>query len=90
MAKGTPSHESRISQLEQESTPSHEGRLIRLEQAIIQINHFTENIEKLELHSWKSEINADLKWIKLLLAAGVLAGAFSALAQVITALTKGG
>src|SRR3990167_726244 len=52
-----------------------EDRIDAIERAIIQINHFTESMERLGLATWQSKINADLGWIKLLLAAGSFSGA---------------
>jgi len=49
-------------------------RLTDLENAIIQINHFTEAIETLDLPSWKAEVSNDIKWIKYLMGATVVAG----------------
>ena len=64
-------------------------RIARLEQAFIQLNHFTEHIEKLELETWKAEVSADLRWLKYLVGIGAAAGLFSALAEVAKALRGG-
>ena len=58
-------------------------RIARLEGAIIQFNHFTEHIEKLDLVSWKADISADVRWLKYLLGAGVLTGAVQVVLQII-------
>ena len=63
-----------------------EDRIDAIERAIIQINHFTEGIEKMELITWQAKINTDLGWIKVLLAAGSFSGALLAVVEVIKAL----
>ncbi len=45
-----------------------EDRVEVVERAIIQINHFTEEVTKLDLVAWKSAVQTDLKWLKILLA----------------------
>lgn len=45
-----------------------EDRVEEVEKAIIQINHFTEEVAKLDLVAWKSAVQTDLKWLKILLA----------------------
>ena len=61
-------------------------RIERLEDAIIQINHFTEQVEKLDLASWKADISADVRWLKYLLGAGVLTGAVQVVLQIVKGL----
>ena len=50
---------------------SQNKRITKIEQAIIQINHFTEIIEGLDLGTWKADVNADLRWLKWVLGIGV-------------------
>jgi len=45
-----------------------EDRVEEVEKAIVQINHFTEEVTKLDLVAWKSAVQTDLKWLKILLA----------------------
>ncbi len=47
---------------------ANDERLEAVEKAIVQINHFTEEIAKLNLTAWKSAVQTDLKWLKILLA----------------------
>ena len=61
-------------------------RIERLEAAIIQINHFTEHVEKLDLASWKADISADVRWLKYLVGAGVLTGAVQVVLQIVKGL----
>ena len=60
-----------------------DDRLIKVEQAIIQINHFTEHIEKLDLETWKADVSADLRWMKYLLGTGAAAGLFQVILSII-------
>lgn len=62
-----------------------DARITRVEQAIVQINHFTESVEKLDLPAWKSEVSADLRWLKLILGATGLA----AIGQLAVTLLRG-
>ena len=48
-------------------------RIDKVEDALIQINHFTESIDKLDLATWKADISADVRWLKYLLGTLVLA-----------------
>ena len=61
-------------------------RLKQVETAVIQINHFTESMEKLDLPAWKSEVSADLRWLKWFLGGTSLA----ALGQLVVSLIRGG
>jgi len=56
-------------------------RVNKIEEALVKISNFTDK----EILPWKSEVNANLYWIKLLLAAGVFSGVITAVAQVIAA-----
>ena len=58
-------------------------RIAKVEQAIIQINHFTEHIEKLDLVTWKADVSADIRWMKYLLGTGAAAGVFQVILTVI-------
>jgi len=50
-----------------------EDRIDLLEKAIIQLNHFSQIIEKLNLAEWKGNVNGQLTWIKLLIGATAIA-----------------
>ena len=63
-------------------------RIARVENAIIQFNHFTEHIEKLDLGTWKADISADVRWLKYLLGAGVLTGAIQVSLQIVKEFVK--
>ena len=58
-------------------------RIERLEDAIIQFNHFTEHVEKLDLAAWKADISADVRWLKYLVGVGAAAGVFTAVGEAI-------
>ena len=60
-----------------------DDRLIKVEQAVIQFNHFTKTIEKLDLASWKADVMADMRWLKYLLGTGAAAGVFQVILSVI-------
>lgn len=60
-----------------------EKRLTGVEAAVVQINHFTEAVEKLDLGAWKAEIGADVRWLKYLVGVGAAAGAFTALSEAL-------
>ena len=60
-----------------------DDRLIKVEQAIIQINHFTQGIEKLDLQTWKADVTADMRWLKYLLGTGAAAGLFQVILSII-------
>ena len=60
-----------------------DDRLIKVEQAIIQINHFTQSIEKLDLQTWKADVTADMRWLKYLLGTGAAAGLFQVILSII-------
>lgn len=64
------------------------ARIEQVERAIIQINHFTESLEKLDLVSWKADISADVRWLKYLLGAGVLTGAVQVVLQIVKEAAK--
>lgn len=51
----------------------HVLRLAQVETAIIQINHFTEAIEKMGLSEWKGNVKGQLKWITILVGATTVA-----------------
>lgn len=70
-------------EIEQE-IKQHKDRLEQMERAILQINHFTEEFEKLNLAEWKGNINGQLIWIKLLMGAAVIAGIGNIIATLIS------
>ena len=52
-------------------------RMEQLEKAVIQLNHFSETIEKLDLAQWKGQVTVRLDlltWFMGLTAAGVISG----------------
>ena len=54
------------------------NRIDLLERAVIQLNHFSEHIEKLELAEWKGHVSGRLEmmtWFMGITAAGVIAAA---------------
>ena len=53
-------------------------RLDRLEEAIIQINHATQ-----EFTEWKGEVSADLRWLKYLVGIGAASGLFTTILEVV-------
>ena len=65
------------------SKETHAERIERLEDAIIQFNHFTEHVEKLDLAAWKADISADVRWLKYLVGVGAAAGVFTAVGEAI-------
>lgn len=48
---------------------THESRIRDVENAIIQLNHFTETIEDLNLAEFKGNVEGQLKWITFFLGA---------------------
>ncbi len=58
-------------------------RLEAVEKAVVQINHFTEEIAKLNLAEWKGAVSSDLRWLKYLLGIGALAGVFDVIVSVL-------
>ena len=61
-------------------------RVGRVESAVVQINHFTEALEKLDLPRWIGNVDGQLMWIRALVGATALA----ALGQLVVALIRGG
>lgn len=59
------------------------ARLEQVERAIIQINHLTEALEKLDLVAWKADISADVRWLKYFMGAGALAAVVNLLMRVV-------
>ena len=71
---------------ERDQVAKDEARFDRVEAALIQINHFTEGIERLDLPAWKADISADVRWLKWFLGGTSLA----ALGQLVVSLIRGG
>lgn len=61
-------------------------RVEQVERAVIQLNHFTENVEALKLAEWKAEVSTDLRWVKWLMGGSVVAG----IGQLILTAIRGG
>jgi hypothetical protein len=59
-----------------------QGKVDALAAAIIQINHFTEEMQKLSLVEWKAEVSSDIKWLKYLIGTGAAAGLVSVVVQL--------
>ena len=65
------------------STPTEiDRRLNRIEEAIVKVNHASETFIE-----WKGEVSADLRWLKILVGTGAAAGVFTALSEIIRAVT---
>lgn len=61
-------------------------RLGAVEKAVVQINHFTEMIEKLDLPRWAGNVDGQLMWIRVLVGATAVA----AVGQLVVSLLRGG